>query len=118
MPKIIAKIFRNSSGNVYGFTIDNHSEDVVCLAVSILALNLVNSIETFVGHIFNIEADEVEGGHIFFDIPSIKAGEFIRDADLLLKSFVLGLKGIQEEYGEFIEVSDNISILQGTLSDI
>ena len=112
MPKIIAKIYRNSTGNIYGFTVDNHSEDVVCLAVSVLALNLVNSIETIVGHIFNIEADEINGGHISFDIPSIKDGEFIRDADLLLKSFVLGLMGIQEEYGKFIEVIDNISILQ------
>ena len=72
--------------------------DVVCAGVSALVINTVNSIEKLTGDAFTLSTEEEEG-LIQCKLP--KAGS--DGTQLLLKSMVLGLKGIQKDYGnEFI----------------
>lgn len=98
-------IFRNPNNNVYGFKINDHAPDYICSAVSILSQNTVNSIEDFTDIKFECEYEQ-KGGYFLFQIDEIKNGLYNKDVDLLLNSFVLGIKSIQMEYGKYIKVYD------------
>ncbi|MCR5587211.1 MAG: ribosomal-processing cysteine protease Prp [Lachnospiraceae bacterium] len=81
--------------------------DIVCAGVSALVINFINSIDELCDDKFEFnksddfgesssEADIIE--FRFISIPS-------KDAQLLFKSLVIGLKDIQNSYGtEFVQV--------------
>lgn len=78
---------------------DEYGYDIVCSAVSVLSINLANSIEAFTENLFTCEMEE--GDYHFRLIEEV--GE---DARLLLKSCVLGLQSIEQEYGsEYVKIS-------------
>ena len=96
---------RQSGGNISGFTVAGHAgyadkgDDIVCAAVSILAINTVNSIEKLTGSVPVI--DESDG---FLDVTVPDPAE--KGVKLLLDSFLLGIEGIVEEYGnKFVKFS-------------
>lgn len=72
-----------------------HGKDIVCAAVSALVMNTMNSIHSFTSDVFDYKEDEKKG-MVDFRIISEPSPE----TKLLLKSLILGLQGIQEEYGE------------------
>ena len=72
-----------------------HGKDIVCAAVSALVMNTMNSIHSFTSDVFDYKEDE-KIGMIDFRIVSERSPE----TKVLLKSLLLGLQGIQEEYGE------------------
>ena len=84
-----------------GFEVSGHAgyaesgKDIVCAAISMLVLNTINSIETFTEDGFSCEADP-EIGRIKFQFETIVS----KDSELLMNSLVLGLQGVQEEYGK------------------
>ena len=69
-------------------------EDIVCAGISALVINTVNSLGLYTKDAFSTDSDE-ETGKISLSFSS-PAGH---DADLLMKSLVLGLQGIQNTYG-------------------
>ncbi len=77
-----------------------HGEDVVCAAISMLTINTVNAIELYTQEPY--EALGVDSTKGLFDIafPNRKLGQYEKDSELLLKSMILGLRTIQETYGE------------------
>ena len=70
-------------------------QELVCAAVSALALNMANSVEHFTDTPFLAEVEEDSGMFRF---------QFTQEADaeaaLLMNSLIFGLLDIQEEYGE------------------
>ena len=72
-----------------------HGKDIVCAAVSALVMNTMDSIHTFTSDVFFYDVDEKKG-MVEFKITSAVSPE----ASLLLRSLLLGLAGIQDEYGE------------------
>jgi len=84
-----------------GFSFEGHAEyaeegsDLVCAAVSVLALNTVNSIETFTEDLFRQELSE-DGGYLKMDFPC----GLSEKSCLLMDSLILGIRSIQAEYGE------------------
>lgn len=102
---IEAYIYRNKSGEVYGYKVTDHADSHVCNAVSILVLNTVNSIESFTEVDFECDYEEA-GGYFWLNISSVKNGEHNHDVSLLLNSLVLGLKTIEMEYEKDIKVYD------------
>lgn len=89
------------SGNQYrGFESSGHAEyadegsDIVCAAVTALAFNTVNSIEQFTEDAFEGEAAE-DGGHLRVWFPALPGER----ASLLMDSLILGIQGIEAEYG-------------------
>jgi len=98
-------IFRNQKKDIYGFRVVNHGRELVCSAVSILTLNTVNSIEKFTSSKFECKYNS-DGGFLQIIIPEIKNGGNNHDADILLKSFLLGVNGIKLEYPEDIKIFD------------
>ena len=83
-----------------GFRMEGHAryakygKDIVCAGVSALVINTINSLGIYTKEKFSTDSDEETGMiTLKFDSP---AGH---DADLLMKSLVLGLQGIQNTYG-------------------
>ncbi len=75
-------------------------EDIVCAAVSALTINTVNSIRKFTKDPLNVE-EKPDGGYLKLVLPQRLSPE----ADVLMKSLVLGLSMIEKEYGEgFLKV--------------
>ena len=98
--------FKNREGEFLGFECLGHAgyanagEDIVCAGISALVINTVNAIEQYTGQPHTTEADE-ESGAIRLRLVSPVG----HDADLLMKSLVLGLRGIGDYYGNrFIQV--------------
>ncbi len=95
----------NTKNAYIGIRIEGHSgyadagADIVCAGISVLAINFINSVETFTDDKFEVDSDE-EGGLIdfrFTDIPSDKSR-------LLIRSLVLGLRDLQKENKDFISL--------------
>ena len=96
---IQAVIFKQND-NIIGFEIKNHGRDIVCSAVSILALNTVNSIEAFTDAKYTIDYD-TNGGFLKCFINKDSLNDKV---SLLLSSLELGLKGIELEYQKDISL--------------
>ncbi len=72
-------------------------QDIVCAGVSALVINAVNSIEKLTSTRFSLVTDDESGSGLidvtFLECPS-------PEAKLLLDSMILGLQGIQKDYGK------------------
>ena len=85
-----------------GFRMEGHAryakygKDIVCAGVSALVINTINSIEQYTEDSFESSVDP-ETGTVLFKIKDMPVGS---SSELLLKSLVLGLNGIQDEYGK------------------
>ena len=99
---IDVKIFQTSSGEYTGFQMSGHAgyaeygQDIVCAAVSALVINAINSIDRYTEDDFNHSVDP-DTGSVFFQITDRPASA---SSVLLLRSLILGLRGIQDEYGK------------------
>ena len=94
-------ITKDADDNYKGFECSGHAgfahsgRDIVCAAISVLTINTMNSIEKFTGDKVDAFQDDHEGilGLNFQDIPS-------KDADLIMKTYELGVTSIFEQYGK------------------
>ena len=93
-------VFRNQNQEFLGFTCLGHAgyadegEDIICAGISALVITTINSLEAFTSDQFEADSDEESGEiELRFRKP---AGH---DADLLMKSLILGLQEIQNTYG-------------------
>lgn len=97
---MIQAIVKKKDNQVIGFHIEGHSgyedrgKDIVCAAVSALAINCVNSIDAFTEDRCVVESDEERG-----IIDLLIKDDISGPAELLLKSLVLGLEEISKSYG-------------------
>ncbi len=104
---ISVEVYYTRDGRPKGFRCLGHAgyaepgQDIVCAAVSVLVINTANSIETLVpGEKPEIRSDRKTGL-----ISCILKDDLSSEAELLLRSMLLGLKGIEEEYGSrFLQV--------------
>lgn len=93
-------IQRDRDKTIKGIEIKGHAgyaeygQDVICAAVSALALNMANSVEVFTDDHFEGSAAE-DGGSFTFSFPE----EISPESQLLMKSLVLGLESIRDDYG-------------------
>ena len=96
--------WKQSDGSYSGFDMIGHAgfaksgSDIICAAASVLAVNTVNSIETFTAvKPVTKESD----GHLTLHLPDMsKVSDADRRAvDLLLDSMHLGLDSIRSSYG-------------------
>lgn len=91
-----------SNDHYKGFTCMGHAgfdrsgKDIVCAAISVLVINTINSIEELAAEQITVNADE-DAGAIECHFPN----EINEKAKLLMDSMVLGLKGIEHDYGNY-----------------
>jgi len=93
-------IFRNQKQEYLAFSCVGDAEyadageDIVCAGISVLVINTINALGMFTKEQFKTNQDEETGLiSVSFEQP---AGH---DAKLLLDTMVLGLQGIQNNYG-------------------
>ncbi|MDE6627394.1 MAG: ribosomal-processing cysteine protease Prp [Lachnospiraceae bacterium] len=91
----------NKQNKIVGVQLEGHAEygkkgkDIVCSAVSILYINLVNSLESFTD-----DEKEINGStKINFQNVILKHMPG-REAELLFQSFMLGITTIEQKYGK------------------
>lgn len=95
---IEVSIDKDLEGNIKSLTISGHAgygeygQDIVCSAVSVLAINLVNSIEEFTDDKFELDMDD---GYFKLILNS----GLSTSSKLLLDSCILGIKSIKKQYG-------------------
>ncbi len=104
---ITISIHKNSKGQLNGFRLEGHAgyaqsgSDIVCAAVSALVITAMNSIEHFTSDTFDYQENE-EDGMMDFKI----VGTISERSELLLGSLMLGLQGIEEQYGrKYIKIN-------------
>ena len=97
-------IYRNENREVERFTCTGHAgyseygTDIVCASISVLVINTINSIEAFTADPCVCEVNEENG-----DIDYWFTEEISHDSWLLIEAMILGLKEIQNDYGnEFL----------------
>ena len=89
-----------------GFRMSGHSgyadagEDIVCAGISALAINFINSVEQLTDEKYSMFEHEEDG-----IIDYMLEGEPLsREAEILIKSLVLGLVELEKEYKDFISL--------------
>ena len=98
-------VYQNHDQQFVGFDCLGHAEysdenDIVCAAVSAMTINCMNSIEEFTDTLFYCDSNETDG-MISFRITENNGA----DAQLLLKSLVLGLQNMESNYEKYIDLS-------------
>lgn len=104
------EIFKDNMGNIIRYRVSGHTgfaeegEDIVCSAISVLAQTILVALVEVIGILeseldFNI--DEKKG---ILDVKLPKSIEEItkKEAQILLKTFELGIKKIIESYSEYV----------------
>jgi hypothetical protein len=95
-------IFQNQ-GSVYEFNCIGHAEyaeagsDIVCAGVSALVINAINSLERLTDAKFSLVTDDEDNSGL---IDVTFDNDLSPEAKLLLDSMILGLQGIQNDYGD------------------
>lgn len=100
--------FNYRNDQITGFKLKGHAEsglygqDIVCAAVSALAINTVNCLEQLVHVKPYVIADDEEGGYMEMKLTNDQFQ--YSEVQLLLKSFELGLQDIEKNYDKYIEI--------------
>lgn len=99
---IYITVYHESKTNcLTGFSTSGHAGyaesgmDIICSAVSALTITAINSIEALTDMGFELKQDE-DKGILDYSLELPVSSE----ADLILRSMVIGLKGIEQQYGK------------------
>ena len=103
---MIRVMIEKRDGYIGGFKLSGHAgyddygKDIICSAMSMLAINTTNSLRMLADECPTVEQDEEEGFlSVGFDHRPNE------HADLLLRSFELGVQGVIDQYGsEFVSL--------------
>lgn len=98
-------ILENSSGNYKGLISEGHAgyaergSDIVCASVSILIMNTINAIETYTRDVIEVESNEEEGY-----IGMRFVNDISEESTLLMDAMILGLSGVEDQYGKYVKI--------------
>ncbi len=106
---IRAKLWQDREGRFAGFELKGHSgyaeegSDIVCAAVSALAITCVNSIEALCGVQPSVEGETA--GHMKALLPPGMNDAQRHDAQVILSVLRQGLESIAESYPKNVQLS-------------
>ena len=98
-------IYKNPEKQIRNIQVVGHADsveegaDLVCCSVSVLTINLVNSLDHFTEDEFLFDQNE-QIGFMSIAFPTCPT----KEASLLLDSYVLGIHSIAAQYGDWLEV--------------
>lgn len=102
---MIKSIIYSKNNKIVGFSISGHANyadygnDIVCSAISMLAINTANAIEQFTNDEFDLDIND--DGYLSIIITS----DISKESEVLLKALELGITQVKEQYGnEYIYV--------------
>ncbi len=82
----------------------DHGEDLVCAAVSVLTISILNGLTEILGR--KDLGEVVEEGYVRFIIPEITDDPMKMKTDTLISTYLLGIRGIKEAYGDYIQFEE------------
>ena len=101
-------ILRSKEG-IRGFVADGHSgyadagSDIVCSAISALTQSAAMGLS----ELLHISLDlQVKDGSMRCLLPSEMRAQTREEANLILETMVLGIRAIQETYGDYIKLTE------------
>ncbi|MBE6064651.1 ribosomal-processing cysteine protease Prp [Clostridium cochlearium] len=103
---MIIAIFKKKCGNIISFNIKGHANsveegyDLVCCAVSAISITIANGITEIAKVNSSIH---MEDGFLNLDLEN-NSLEHIKKCQMLMETMVLGLKSIERNYSEYINV--------------
>ena len=103
---ITAAIY-TANQSISGFKITGHAgfapygEDIVCAAVSMLAITVANSLEEQVGE---VDVQSQDDGMIACTLPGELSKERALKAQAILRTLEIGLEGFNAEYPKHIRL--------------
>lgn len=100
-------LYQNKHHEYEGFDVNGHAdyarygEDILCSAISMLVINTINSIARFTEDKTSCVSNEDEGSIVFRFTANMS-----HDAQLLVKSMILGLESLKDdkEYGTYMDI--------------
>lgn len=105
---IRVNFIRDHSGLIREFSILGHAgfdepgRDIICSAVSAIAYTALGGMEELVGILNYTEKD----GYMKFNLPAGIEKDKEKTVRVILDTMAIGLKQIENDYGEYIEVID------------
>ncbi|MCR5705145.1 MAG: ribosomal-processing cysteine protease Prp [Eubacterium sp.] len=78
-------------------------EDIVCAGISVLTINLINSLEQLSEDAFSVKEDE-ETGYIKVWMSYEEEEEPSYESQILFDSYLLGVEYIEKDYNEFVKL--------------
>ena len=78
-------------------------EDIVCAGISVLTINLINSLERLSEDAFSVKEDE-ETGYIKVWMSYEDEEEPSYESQILFDSFLIGVEMLEKEYNEFVKL--------------
>ncbi|PRR77291.1 hypothetical protein CLLI_24620 [Clostridium liquoris] len=103
---MIKVVFKKRHNDIVSFTIDGHADsvdegyDLVCSAVSAISLTIANGITEVVKAKAYVE---VKDGFLSLSLEN-ESFEVIHKCRVLMETMLLGLKNVENSYGEYIKV--------------
>jgi uncharacterized protein len=103
-------IERNDNKHVMAFTMEGHAEsgphghDLVCAAASALSFGSINAVAELTGLELPVEMGD-EGGFLRCRVPQDLEAGTAEKAQLLLEGLIVSFAMLEEQYGEYIQVS-------------
>ena len=79
--------------------------DIVCAAASALIINTINAVERYTSDETSVVTDDSEGAQVLIQFR-FTGGRPTHDAELLLKTMILGLEEIEDDsdYEPYIDI--------------
>ena len=112
---IEATFRRDDAGYIVSYEIKGHAGraengfDIVCAAVSTLAITTENGINQLVGFTPISEVDYENGGYLYVEILADLNQEKMNMTQLLLENLLLGYQTIATQYPEFVAKATQIN---------
>jgi uncharacterized protein YsxB (DUF464 family) len=107
---IQAQFERDQAGVIHYFRLTGHADsgpygsDIVCAAVSAVAIGAVNGIEQIAAVKPKVKADSVNGGHLECRLPRQMNTEQAKTAQVILVNLLLSLESIAENYSDYVMI--------------
>lgn len=104
----VVHFIRNQHG-ITGFEVSGHSgyadygNDIVCAAISSLTQTTVLGLRNVVQVDVTVE---IKDGYLECRLPKKLSAELWRDSQLVMNILYVGLKGIEEEYQDFLRIEE------------
>lgn len=106
MTKAIFKCLDN--GEIIGFNIKGHAGfakneeyDMVCAAISAVGYTALGGLEELCG----VNTYKEDDGNLAMELPKNMTNDAWAKAQIILKTMVIGLKQIEDQYSKHIQVS-------------
>lgn len=102
-------VCRDHEKNIVEYSVEGHAyaaepgSDIVCASISILAQTTVLALY----ELLSIDVIyEINDGYLYCKLPNQLSKDMREKASLILNTMIIGMKGTQQMYKEFIDLCD------------